>query len=30
MNYERFAAANGLALITHAITQPMDMVKTRA
>lgn len=30
MNMERFVAANGMALITHTLTQPMDMVKTRA
>lgn len=30
MNKERFVAANGLALITHTLTQPLDMVKTRA
>jgi len=30
MNYERFVAANGLALITHTVTQPLDMVKTRS
>lgn len=29
MNKERFIAANGIALITHAVTQPMDLVKTR-
>jgi hypothetical protein len=29
MNKERFVAANGIALITHAVTQPMDLVKTR-
>ena len=30
MNKERFFAANALALITHTLTQPMDMVKSRA
>jgi len=30
MNYERFVAANTLALITHTATQPFDMCKTRA
>jgi len=30
MNKERFVAANGLALVTHTLTQPLDMVKTRA
>lgn len=29
MNTERFVAANAIALLTHAVTQPMDMVKTR-
>jgi solute carrier family 25 (mitochondrial oxoglutarate transporter), member 11 len=30
MNVDRFFAANAMALITHAVTQPMDLVKTRA
>jgi len=30
MNKERFYAANALALVTHTLTQPMDMVKSRA
>jgi len=30
MNWERFAAANTMALITHTLTQPLDLVKTRA
>jgi hypothetical protein len=30
MNKERFVAANTLALITHAITQPLDMVRIRS
>ena len=30
MNFERFCAANTLALVTHAITQPMDLVKVRS
>lgn len=30
MNKDRFFAANALALITHSLTQPFDMVKSRA
>lgn len=30
MNLDRFIAANTFALITHTLTQPMDMAKTRA
>jgi len=30
MNFERFCAANTIALVTHAITQPMDLVKVRS
>jgi len=30
MNKERFFAANALALITHTITQPFDLLKVRA
>jgi len=30
MNKERFVAANVMALVTHGITQPLDLVKTRA
>jgi len=30
MNKERFFAANTMALITHGLTQPFDLVKTRA
>lgn len=30
MNKERFIAANSIALITHALTQPFDLAKTRA
>jgi hypothetical protein len=30
MNKDRFVAANVLALITHAITQPLDLIKVRA
>lgn len=30
MNKERFVAANVLALITHSITQPLDLLKVRA
>lgn len=30
MNRERFTAANILALITHTITQPLDMIKIRS
>ena len=30
MNKERFIAANVMALITHGITQPLDLVKTRS
>jgi hypothetical protein len=30
MNRERFFAANIVALITHTITQPLDLLKVRA
>jgi hypothetical protein len=30
MNTERFFAANTIALITHGLTQPFDLVKTRS
>jgi len=30
MNKDRFLAANGMALLLHTVTQPMDMVKSRA
>jgi hypothetical protein len=30
MNFERFCAANTIALVTHALTQPIDLVKTRS
>uniref|UniRef100_A0A7S3IUP8 ADP/ATP translocase n=2 Tax=Strombidium inclinatum TaxID=197538 RepID=A0A7S3IUP8_9SPIT len=30
MNKERFFAANAIALLTHTVTQPLDMAKTRA
>jgi|TARA_B110001450_G_scaffold229062_1_gene229390 hypothetical protein len=30
MNKDRFVAANAIALVTHTLTQPMDMVKTRS
>ena len=30
MNWERFCAANTIAFATHAITQPIDLVKTRS
>jgi len=30
MNKERFIAANTMALITHGITQPLDLIKTRS
>ena len=30
MNKERFMAANAMALITHTITQPLDLIKTRS
>ncbi len=30
MNFERFCAANTIALATHAVTQPMDLVKVRS
>lgn len=29
MNKERFVAANVMALVTHGLTQPLDLVKTR-
>jgi hypothetical protein len=29
MNQERFIAANAIALVSHTLTQPLDMVKTR-
>lgn len=30
MNKERFIAANVMALVTHGITQPLDLVKVRS
>jgi len=30
MNKERFVAANVMALVTHGLTQPLDLVKTRS
>lgn len=30
MNWDRFWAANAIALITHTAAQPFDTVKTRA
>ena len=30
MNKERFVAANVMALLTHGITQPLDLVKVRS
>lgn len=30
MNWERFVAANTMAIATHTLTQPLDLVKTRA
>ena len=30
MNKERFLACNAMALLTHGITQPLDLIKTRA
>lgn len=30
MNTERFFAANAIALVTHTIAQPFDLVKTRS
>jgi len=30
MNKERFYAANAIALITHTITQPFDLIKVRS
>ena len=29
MNKERFVVANAVALVTHAITQPLDLIKVR-
>ena len=29
MNRERFLAANFMALVSHTLTQPMDLVKMR-
>jgi len=29
MNWERFYAANAIALVTHAVLQPFDLVKVR-
>ena len=30
MNRERFFAANSIALITHTLLQPLDLIKIRA
>jgi solute carrier family 25 (mitochondrial oxoglutarate transporter), member 11 len=30
MNLDRFFAANAIAFATHAVTQPIDLVKTRS
>lgn len=30
MNAERFMAANSIALLTHALVQPLDLVKVRS
>lgn len=30
MNKERFLAANAMAFLTHGLTQPLDLIKTRA
>lgn len=30
MNWERFFAANSMALVTHGLMQPLDLVKTRS
>lgn len=29
MNWERFVAANAMALVTHTLLQPIDLVKVR-
>lgn len=30
MNWDRFCAANSIALVTHTLTQPLDLVKVRS
>lgn len=29
MNWDRFAAANVMALVTHTVTQPLELTKSR-
>jgi len=30
MNYDRFMQANFMALVTHTVTQPLDLIKVRS